>query len=228
MPKESEKAMEHKHLQFEMKEGSGGVISGHGAVFDTVDDGGDLIVKGAFDKSLASDRRVKMLWQHDPNQVIGVWDSISVDTKGLKVEGHIIPEVAQGAEALVLLKAGAVDGLSIGFRTIDFEVVSEKDLHRHRRLKEIKLFEISVVTFPMNSEALVTDVKQLQTAREVERLLRDAGVPGAFAKLVSIHGFGEATTRLGGHQTGDDEAKMQAGLSRLLNEIQGLKGILNA
>ncbi len=215
--------MEHKHIPFEMKEIKDGFISGHGAVFDNVDDGGDLIVKGAFDKSLAGSRRVKMLWQHDPQQVIGVWDSISVDEKGLKVEGHIIPEVARGAEALALLREKAIDGLSIGFKTTDFEIVDEKALHRHRRLKEIKLFEISIVTFPMNSEALVTDVKQLQSPREVERLLRDAGVPGAFAKLVSVHGFEEATNRLGGHHDGDDEAKVQAGIARLLNEIQGLK-----
>ena len=220
--------MEHKHFRFEVKEAQNGVISGHGAVFDNLDDGGDLIVKGAFDKTLASDRRVKMLGQHDPNQVIGVWNSISVDEKGLKVEGHIIPEVARGAEALALLRAKAIDGLSIGFKTEDFEVVSEKALHRHRRLKEIKLFEISLVTFPMNSEALVTDVKQLQSSREVERLLRDAGVPGTFAKLVSIHGFDEATNRLGGHREGDDEAKAQETLRRLLTEIQGLKEIINA
>ena len=220
--------MEHKHIPFEMKEIKDGFISGLGAVFDTLDDGGDIIVKGAFDKSLAGSRRVKMLWQHDPNQVIGVWDSISVDEKGLKVEGHIIPEVARGAEALALLREKAIEGLSIGFKTADFEIVSEKALHRHRRLKEIKLFEISIVTFPMNSEALVTDVKQLQSPREVERLLRDAGVPGAFAKLVSVHGYEEAKNRLGGHRDGDDEAKVQETIRRLLNEIQGLKEILNA
>ena len=106
--------------------------------------------------------------------------------------------------------------------------MSEKSIHRHRRLKEIKLFEISIVTFPMNSEALVTDVKQLQSPREVERLLRDAGVPGAFAKLVSIHGFEEATNRLGEHRAGDDEAKAQETLRRLLTEIQGLKELINA
>jgi len=224
--KGSEEIMEHKHFPFEVKDAQDGIISGLGAVFDTVDDGGDLIVKGAFDRSLASSRRVKMLWQHDPNQVIGVWDSISVDDKGLKVKGHIIPEVVKGAEALALLKAGAVDGLSIGYKTADFEIVSEKS--RHRRLKEINLFEISVVTFPMNSEALVTDVKQLQSPHEVERLLRNAGVPGAFAKLVSVHGYDEAMNRLGGHRDGDDEAKTQAAIARLLTEIQGLKEIINA
>ena len=220
--------MEHKHFPFEVKETQDGTISGHGAVFDIVDAGGDLIVKGAFDKTLAGPRQAKMLWQHDPQQVIGVWDSISVDEKGLKVEGHIIPEVNRGAEALALLRAKALDGLSIGFQTKDFEVVAEKAVDRHRKLKEIDLFEISLVTFPMNSEALVTDVKQLQSPREVERLLRDAGVPGAFAKLVSIHGYDEATNRLGGHRDGDDEAKMQAGIARLLTEIQGLKETLNA
>jgi HK97 family phage prohead protease len=218
--------MEHRHFEFDMKEATEGLISGHGAIFDTVDEGGDLIVKGAFDKTLASGRQVKMLWQHDPSHVIGLWDSISVDDKGLKVKGHIIPEIPKGMETLALLKAKAIEGLSIGYRTLDFEMVSTKD--RTRRLKEIDLFEVSVVTFPMNSLATVTDVKQLQSPREVERLLRDAGVPGAFAKLVSIHGYDEAMTRLGGHREGDDEAKAQEAIRRLLVEIHGLKEIINA
>ncbi len=221
--------MEYKHFPFEVKEVQDGIISGLGAVFNKIDDGDDLIVKGAFDKSLAGDRKVKMLWQHSPNDVIGVWDSISVSEKGLNVKGHVIPEVVKGAEALALLKAGAIDGLSIGFRTADFEVVAEgKALHRHRRLKEVKLFEISIVTFPMNSEALVTNVKQLQSPREVEQLLRKAGVPGTFAKLLALHGYDEATNRLKDHRDDDDEAKAQAAIERLFNEVQGLKEILNA
>lgn len=217
--------MEYKFFSCDVKQEGEGQISGYGSVFDSVDEGNDLIVKGAFDKSLASGRHPKMLWQHSQENIIGVWNSVKVDDHGLKLKGTILQDVAKGAEALTLLKAGALDGLSIGYRTKDYAVDAKT---RIRSLKEVDLFEISLVTFPMNTEATVTDVKQLQSPREVEQLLRKAGVPVSFAKLLALHGYEEAIRRLGDHCDDDDEAKAQAAIKRLLNEIEGLKEMFNA
>ncbi|EPX87249.1 phage prohead protease, HK97 family [Rubellimicrobium thermophilum DSM 16684] len=92
-----------------------------------------------------------MLWQHDPREVIGVWDEVTEDARGLHVRGRILPEVARGREALALLAAGALDGLSIGYRTLR----ATKDAQGRRRLHEIELWEVSLVTFPMLREARI-------------------------------------------------------------------------
>jgi HK97 family phage prohead protease len=92
-----------------------------------------------------------MLWQHDPAQPIGVWDEISEDGRGLRVKGRILTEVEKGREAAALVAAGAIDGLSIGYRTI----TAEKDAKGQRLLREVELWEVSLVTFPMLPEARV-------------------------------------------------------------------------
>ena len=224
--------MEYKFTDFELKATEGRSFSGYGSVFGNVDQGGDIVLKGAFDGALKSfkdgGRKPKMLWQHDPNQPIGVWKSMSVDEKGLKLEGELL-DIGKGQEAYALMKAGALDGLSIGYKTLDYETRKTEDGDRVRELKELELWEVSVVTFPMNADATVTDVKQLQSPREVERLLRQAGVPGTFAKLVSLHGYDEAMNRLSDdHRDGDDEAKQQEALEKLFRAVNGLKETLNA
>jgi hypothetical protein len=224
--------IQYKTVAFEVKDiDSDGRISGYGAVFGNVDGGGDVILPKAFDgsieKSRASNMRPKMLWQHDPGQPIGVWDTMSSDTRGLFMQGRILADVSKGRDALALLRAKAVDGLSIGYRTIDSEM-KENDLGMIREIKEAEVWETSIVTFPMNEEARVTDVKQLQSPRDVEQLLRKAGVPGGFAKLVAMYGFKEATERLSTDSgNGDDEA--QAAQYRALKlKLDGLKEAFNA
>ena len=96
-------------------------------------------------------RSVKMLWQHDPSQPIGVWDEVREDGTGLYVKGRILIEVEKGREAAALLAAGAIDGLSIGYRTLR----AEKDGKGRRLLSELELWEVSLVTFPMLPEARV-------------------------------------------------------------------------
>ena len=224
--------MDYKTLQFDTKEADAeGHISGYGAVFGNEDQGGDIIVAKAFDVSLtknaASGKKVKMLWQHDPAQPIGVWDTVTADEHGLFMKGRLLPEVAKAKEAIALLRAGAIDGLSIGYKTVD-SVMKKGASRMIREIKEAALWETSIVTFPMNEEALVTDVKQLQSPRDVEQLLRKAGVPGGFAKLVALHGFDAATERLQadpGH--GDDEAK-SAQLRALQEKLNILKEAFNA
>ena len=133
----------------------GTVISGYASLFGAVDQGGDVVEPGAYGASLkrlaAQGGRVKMLWQHDPAQPIGIWEEVREDARGLFVKGRILIEVEKGREAAALLAAGAIDGLSIGYRTL----TAAKDGAGRRLLKELELWEVSLVTFPMLPEARV-------------------------------------------------------------------------
>ena len=133
----------------------GTTIEGYASLFGLIDQGGDVVAKGAYAASLkrlaARGDRVRMLWQHDPARPIGVWDEIREDDKGLWVKGRLLPEIAQAREAAALIAAGAIDGLSIGYRTIS----AERDGKGRRLLAEVELWEVSVVTFPMLAEAKV-------------------------------------------------------------------------
>lgn len=134
-----------------------GTFTGHAAIFGVEDLAHDVIERGAFKGSL--DRRgisgVKMLWHHDPAEPIGRWLDIREDARGLFVRGRLSTAVGRGREALALMRDGVLDGLSIGFRTV-------KGLRDRRsgirRLKEVDLWEISLVTFPMQPGARVTGV----------------------------------------------------------------------
>lgn len=128
-------------------------IEGYASYFDVVDRGGDIVARGAYARSLkelaADGRRVKMLWQHDPVAPIGVWDEVHEDETGLWVKGHILTDVVQGREAAALLRAHAIDGLSIGYRTLK----AAQDDKGRKLLQELELWEVSLVTFPMLSSA---------------------------------------------------------------------------
>ncbi|MEM6824051.1 MAG: HK97 family phage prohead protease [Pseudomonadota bacterium] len=133
----------------------GHVIEGYASLFGRIDRGGDIVEPGAYARSLAAlekgGRRVKMLWQHDPSQPIGVWEEVHEDGRGLYVKGRILEGVARGREAAELLAAGAIDGLSIGYRTVK----SQKDDKGRRRLTDLELWEVSLVTFPMLPDARI-------------------------------------------------------------------------
>lgn len=180
--------MQRKALQFDVKADDEGRIKGYASRFDEIDNGNDSVRKGAYLNSLRSGRRVKMLWQHDPNQPIGVWDDVKEDDTGLLVSGRILPEVEKGREALALVKAGAVDGLSIGYRTID----SVRGDNGERLLKELDLWEVSLVTFPMQETARVDAVKAADMSRrEMEALLtQDAGLSRSVARALMDGGMG--------------------------------------
>lgn len=149
--------LEHKFVALgETEEIAGGLkIEGYASYFGELDRGGDIVVKGAYAKSLdaliAKGGQVKMLWQHDPTQPIGIWDEVREDARGLYVKGRILDEVAKGREAAALIAAGAIDGLSIGYRTVK----ATKDDKGQRLLKELELWEVSLVTFPMLPSARV-------------------------------------------------------------------------
>lgn len=133
----------------------GAEISGYASVFGVTDRGGDIVARGAYAACLArmaKDKQpVRMLWQHDPAQPIGVWDSLREDDTGLWVKGRLLDSVAKGREAAALVDAGAIDGLSIGYRTVR----AAKDAKGRRVLHEVELWEVSLVTFPMLPAATV-------------------------------------------------------------------------
>lgn len=130
-----------------------GAFAGYASVFHRVDRGGDRVLPGAFAKSIArrGPRGVRLLWQHDPSTPIGVIDEIAEDGRGLFVKGRLLLEVARGREAHALLCGAAIDGLSIGYRTL----LAERDRDGVRNLREIDLWEVSLVTFPMQPAARV-------------------------------------------------------------------------
>lgn len=135
--------------------GAGGavVVAGYASLFGIRDRGGDVVAPGAYRAALARlaqrGERVRMLWQHDQAQPIGIWDEVVEDARGLRVKGRILTDVSRGREAAALVAAGALDGLSIGYRTTKAEPLPGGG----RRLVELELWEVSLVTFPMLPEA---------------------------------------------------------------------------
>jgi hypothetical protein len=161
-----------------------GSFEGYASTFNNVDNGYDVVMPGAFTKSLQSRpaSRVKMLWQHDVTQPIGVWNHVAEDSKGLFVKGRVLREVQKGAEAYALMKEGVIDSMSIGYQTLE----SDYTTSGIRQLKELGLMEVSLVTFPMNDQATVTAMKELNP-RELEKALRDEGFSWASAtKAVAL------------------------------------------
>jgi HK97 family phage prohead protease len=168
-----------------------GCFEGYASLFGQKDMGGDIVIKGAFASSLEKRgvQGIRMLFQHDPAEPVGVWRSIREDDRGLFVRGQLLSEVARSREILSLMRQGALDGLSIGFRTVRGKRDAKAGV---RRLFEIDLWEISVVTFPMLPEARISRIKSntLPTMREFERwLVRDAGFTRSNARAVIRSGF---------------------------------------
>lgn len=171
--------LEHKYAKLNIDENGGDaiVVQGYASIFDTCDQGGDTVQKGAYSKSLAKlkhdGRAVKMLWQHNPAEPIGVWDQVYEDDHGLFFKGRLLSTVARAKEAAELLSAGALDGLSIGYRTIK----SKNSGRGGRCLIELDLWEVSLVTFPMLPTARVaakSDDPMTQGLSDIAEILREA------------------------------------------------------
>ena len=145
--------LEHKFcaLGTDVTVTDGTTISGYASLFGKADQGGDVVERGAYAASLERNHGVKMLWQHDPAQPIGVWDEVREDERGLWVKGRLLTDVAKGREAASLIGAGAIDGLSIGYRTVK----AAKNDKGQRVLQELELWEVSLVTFPLLPSARV-------------------------------------------------------------------------
>jgi len=136
-----------------------GAVEGYASLFGEIDQARDMVMRGAFADTLARRgvNRIPMLFQHGPAEPIGVWLELREDARGLLARGRLIPEVARARELLSLLSAGAIDGLSIGFKTVKGAIDPRT---RVRRLIAVDLWEISIVTFPLLAGAHVRAVKQ--------------------------------------------------------------------
>ncbi len=181
-----------------------GVFSGYGAITGNVDAGGDMLAKGAFKTTLREwedkGKLPPMLLQHgggflggvDDMLPVGKWNSMEENTKGLKVEGELFAMGTERGQYIYEgLKAGALDGLSIGYRAKEF-TLGTKPHEPRRTLKSVDLVELSIVTFPMNDKARVGAVKSgdIRTIRQFEDFLRDVGgYSHAAAKAIAKGGF---------------------------------------
>lgn len=174
--------MKTKHFDvgFEIKAvNADGTVEGYGSVFGVRDNYDDVIAKGAFIQSLkdhkAAGTMPAMLWQHDADKPIGIWTEMVEDEKGLRIKGQLAMETVKGKEAHALLKMGALNGLSIGFMSKEWAYDRDTEV---RTLTAIDLWEVSLVTFPANEKARVTNVKsadEMATPKDAEKALRDAG-----------------------------------------------------
>lgn len=162
--------------------GTEGEFEGYGSVFGVLDSYDEIVAPGAFRQSIEDHQRAgtmpAMLWQHDPYAPIGHYTEMREDQTGLYVKGQLALETQQGREAHALLKAGALNGLSIGFMPHRSEY---NDDTGQRTLTEVDLWEVSVVTFPANGAARVSGTKALNRIssltdwKSVERYLREEG-----------------------------------------------------
>jgi uncharacterized protein len=147
-----------EHHSFSLKVKSvddSGRFTGVGAVYGNIDLGGDRIMPGAFTKTLAAGKQIPLLWQHNPSDPIGSVKCTD-SSQGLMVEGQLLLSDPTAQKAYQFLKAGIIKGLSIGYDTKKADFVGDV-----RELQELKLWELSVVTFPMNPSAEVTSVKRM-------------------------------------------------------------------
>ncbi len=140
--------------------GVNGLFSGYASVFGALDQQNEIVAAGAFARTLSKWRRQNrapaLLWMHDPTQPIGIWQQLTEDSNGLRVEGRLALRTQKGGEAHELLKLGALTGLSIGYRVIASQIDAKR---KARILTDLDLFEISLVTFPANEAARVNEVK---------------------------------------------------------------------
>jgi len=195
--------MKHLRTPFHVKEvAEDGSFIGYGSVFDTVDSYREKVARGAFLRSLNAHAEKgtspALLWQHRSDEVIGIWDKMYEDDIGLVGEGRLNLDVAKGREAHSLMKmtnasgARAIAGLSIGFMPKAYEDDNEQ---RIRTLTDVDLWEVSIVTFPANQDAMISEVRAAFAAgkvpekRDVEAILRDSGLSRKAAQALLANGY---------------------------------------
>lgn len=192
-----------------------GYIAGVAAGYGNVDFGGDVIMPGALTKAIAGRKTVPMLLFHDHKRPVGGWQKFEETSTGLNVEGRIAIKSEAGREAHALAEAGALPGLSVGYKTLKHRFEGKT-----RQLHELALHEVSLVPVGMNDRAIVTQIKSLvesggmPTVREFEEWLRDAG---GFSKTLAAAIAGKATP----HLRGEPEAKANDELSQLFQSWVG-------
>lgn len=208
-----------KHLEFvadikAVGDESSGEFEGYGSVFGVVDSYNDIVVKGAFEDSLKQHGMPKLLLQHSTWMVGGKWLEAREDEKGLWLKGHLNLEVQAAREVYALMKQGAINGLSIGYRTLEETVNRETG---ENIIKKVRLYEVSIVTFPANEAATVTGVKNAPAnVREFEKFLREAGYSQQEAKIIVAKGYNALET----HREGGDPALALDALQGALDQLR--------
>ncbi|HGW4127854.1 TPA: HK97 family phage prohead protease [Acinetobacter baumannii] len=203
-----------------------GFFSGYGAVFGNIDWYNDVILPGAFTASIAKwrakNKMPPVLWNHNDSEPIGVYTNIYEDEKGLYVEGKLlIDDVPRAKSTHALLKAGAIDGLSIGYSTKK----ANQQTNGVRELVEVDLSEISIVTQPANERSLITSVKsklddgELPTLPEFEKFLRESGFSKNQATAIASKGLRSLLSE------SEEETKEAKSISNALNILQGVSNV---
>mgnify|MGYP001571387952 CR=1 FL=1 len=192
-------------VELELKQlGETGTFSGYAAIFGNVDLGGDVIERGAFKEFVTTkDNQVRVLYQHDSRNPIGK-AQVREDARGLYFDGTLVLEDALARKAYSYMKAGILDGMSIGYDVLPNG--SNEDAADVRHLTALKLWEISPVTFGMNPLAQIEQVKAalgIHTKRDLEDFLRDAGFSLSRAKRIASVGWTEQE----GHRDDDADAR---------------------
>lgn len=202
-----------------------GTFAGYGSVFGNEDSYGDVVEPGAFAETLKTWAKKgglpPMLWQHRHDEPIGIYEKMFEDDHGLYVEGRLlIDDDPLAKRAHAHMKAGSIGGLSIGY-SIPKGGGTWDDEAGVYRLSQIRLWELSVVTFPANEEATIDTVKALdfiETERDFEMFLRDAGLSRADAKAAAGHGWKGVQAR---RDVGSDDALEVQQFRDLLKTIKG-------
>ena len=195
-----------------------GMFSGYGSIFNNKDLGNDVMMEGAFAKSIASKgaKGVKLLYQHKADEPIGVFDEIIEDRKGLKVKGRLAMGTQKGKEVYELMKMGAIDGLSIGYR-VSPKGATYDEKGKKRMLREVDLMEISAVTFPMNPRARIQAVKgESKSVREWESFFRDEGGLSRSESKVAANAVHKALDQREVDNEQTDVIKQIANLTKIL------------
>ena len=196
-----------------------GMFEGYASVFGNKDLGNDVVVNGAFRKSLRAKgaRKIKMLFQHDTKEPIGVYTQIKEDGNGLYVKGQLAMNTQKGREVYELMKMGAIDGLSVGYR-VDAKGYSYDERGKKRMLKEVDLMEISAVTFPMNPKARVSAVKaEDRSVRDWETFLRDEGGLSRSESKVAANAVSKALDQ---REVGDEQKGVMDSIANLTNILK--------
>ena len=196
-----------------------GMFEGYASVFGNKDLGNDVVQAGAFRKSLRgkSPKKIKMLFQHDTKEPIGVYTQIKEDGQGLYVKGQLAMNTQKGKEVYELMKMGAIDGLSVGYR-VDAKGYHYDERGKRRMLKEVDLMEISAVTFPMNPKARISAVKaEDRSVRDWETFLRDEGGLSRSESKVAANAVSKALDQ---REVGDEQKGVMDSIANLTNILK--------
>jgi len=209
-------------------EGESGTFTGYASVFGGVDSYGDTIVKGAFESTLRNNGKPKMFFNHEWTMPIGKWTSVKEDDHGLLVSGELTPGLALSADVRAAMKHGTLDGLSIGgyLKKGDYEDTEGGRVIR----KWSSLMEISPVAFPADSAARVDTssvkgadfmeaIAEIETEREIERFLRDAG---SFSKGAAVALVARARLIFGVEGEPDAQSIEAKALAELADRLERL------